>query len=591
MGFTLRKRAAQLLALSLVAMAAVVAIGIALQAPAPAYAAEGALQTAVTPMADTVTLTLKGSSIDGGNTAEDFVLEVERGSTWEDIDLDTKEGQILPHFTEGGYTLYGLYPRIMRKPLSQYNSWSEVMDENIDNLETEFNEDTTFYVAIAKYVDTVDLTIKPPLCGEVSEVVEEDSLNGKVLGSYPVVAACNGQVVPFGRQHDSVIGLKLALSLYIELAAALEIDIDIDRIISLDMEYIRQIELQLGMEVSLAETIVLYSLPGALWLKDKSTPLNGTLEGGKTYLAEVGLAPKFGYQFDPSQYDGNSDVPAPKLTVTNANGDEEFCEVSHSDVPWGFYDERLVRFTIDAEHDWGEWEVTKEPTTTSEGVETRVCKADPSHTETRPIPKLKPEPAASKVGGTLLAKLVAKGSNRLVLSWNKIAGADGYDVFFSKCNHLDKKETCRKIKTIKGNGTFKFTKNGLKSGKAYKAYVKAFVMRDGKKTYVKKSPMVHAFTSGYLKNYTNPKKVTVKQARVSLAVGQTHKVKAGVVKLMKGKMLISARHAPKLRYKSSDTDVATVSKSGKITAKAAGTCKVYVIAVNGARRAVQVTVG
>ena len=38
-------------------------------------------------------------------------------------------------------------------------------------------------------------------------------------------------------------------------------------------------------------------------------------------------------------------------------------------------------------HDWGEWTVTKEATTTEEGVETRVCKRDPSHTETRAIPK------------------------------------------------------------------------------------------------------------------------------------------------------------------------------------------------------------
>ena len=38
-------------------------------------------------------------------------------------------------------------------------------------------------------------------------------------------------------------------------------------------------------------------------------------------------------------------------------------------------------------HDWGEWTVTKEATTTEEGVETRVCKNDSSHTETRKIAK------------------------------------------------------------------------------------------------------------------------------------------------------------------------------------------------------------
>lgn len=44
---------------------------------------------------------------------------------------------------------------------------------------------------------------------------------------------------------------------------------------------------------------------------------------------------------------------------------------------------------IDAlQHDWGEWEETIPATTTSEGEETRVCKNDASHTETRVIPMI-----------------------------------------------------------------------------------------------------------------------------------------------------------------------------------------------------------
>ena len=40
-------------------------------------------------------------------------------------------------------------------------------------------------------------------------------------------------------------------------------------------------------------------------------------------------------------------------------------------------------------HDWGEWTVTKEPTYEEAGEETRVCKNDSSHIETRPIAALK----------------------------------------------------------------------------------------------------------------------------------------------------------------------------------------------------------
>ena len=197
------------------------------------------------------------------------------------------------------------------------------------------------------------------------------------------------------------------------------------------------------------------------------------------------------------------------------------------------------------------------------------------------------EPApATKVSGTLLSKMTAKGKTNLVLTWNKVKGAEGYDIFFIKCG----KEAPKKIKTIKGNKTFKWTKSGLKKGKAYKAVVKAYVMKNGKKTYVRTSPTVHAYTSGGTKHYTNSKGVTVKKTSASLKVGKTYKIKASVTKLQKGKKLMPTDHALKLRYVSSNKNIATVSKFGKITAKSKGSCKVYVIAMNGARKAVTVTV-
>ena len=173
-----------------------------------------------------------------------------------------------------------------------------------------------------------------------------------------------------------------------------------------------------------------------------------------------------------------------------------------------------------------------------------------------------------------------------MLTWNKVNGAEGYDIFFIKCG----KQAPKKVKTIKGNKTFKWTKSGLMKGKAYKAVVKAYVMKNGKKTYVRTSPMVHAYTSGGTKNYTNSKSVTVKKTSVLLKAGKTYKIKAGVTKLQKGKKLMPTGHAPVLRYVSGNKKIATVSKSGKITAKSKGSCKVYVIAVNGARKAVHVTV-
>lgn len=41
------------------------------------------------------------------------------------------------------------------------------------------------------------------------------------------------------------------------------------------------------------------------------------------------------------------------------------------------------------DHEWGDWEVAIEATEEEEGVETRVCKLDPTHVDTRAIPKKK----------------------------------------------------------------------------------------------------------------------------------------------------------------------------------------------------------
>ena len=48
-------------------------------------------------------------------------------------------------------------------------------------------------------------------------------------------------------------------------------------------------------------------------------------------------------------------------------------------------------------HDWGEWEITKQATETEEGIMTRICKNNPSHVETRSIPKPAPTPSDDPV--------------------------------------------------------------------------------------------------------------------------------------------------------------------------------------------------
>lgn len=206
----------------------------------------------------------------------------------------------------------------------------------------------------------------------------------------------------------------------------------------------------------------------------------------------------------------------------------------------------------------------------------------------------KASPAVSiEVGAkpsSLVAKMTHKGKKSMKITWTKVDGADGYDVFLSRCNHSGILYIPRLAKSISGNGTFNWTKKGLKKGKAYKVYVKAYVMKDGQKVYISKSPGIHGFAGGFSKKYTNPKSVKVSKTSVTLNQGQSVKIKASVKKLKKGKRLISTAHAARLRCMSTDDGIATMSGSGVITGHSPGTCVIYVLAANGVNRPVTVTV-
>ena len=71
--------------------------------------------------------------------------------------------------------------------------------------------------------------------------------------------------------------------------------------------------------------------------------------------------------------------------------------------------------------------------------------------------------------------------------------------------------------------------------------------------------------------------------------GKTFEVKASLG-ISKFNHLFPASHTDVLRYYSSNKKVAEVLESGKIKAVGKGTCKVYIVVANGARKAVTVTV-
>lgn len=237
-----------------------------------------------------------------------------------------------------------------------------------------------------------------------------------------------------------------------------------------------------------------------------------------------------------------------------------------------------------ADHTWDSGKVTKEATTTAEGVKTftcTVCKA----TKTESIPKLNPAPTSKPV---LAAKGIAKGKTAVNLSWNKVSGADRYVIYFARCNQKGRSYVLKKVKTVNGK-TLKWSKGKLAKNTAYKFYVVA--QKKSGKSYknIAKSKVGHFYTGNVKGKYTNPRSLTLKKSAYTLKKGKTATIKASVSKVKTNKKLATS-HAATYRYTSNNPAVATVNAKGKVTAKAKGTAVIYVQTINGIWKTCKVTV-
>ena len=274
-------------------------------------------------------------------------------------------------------------------------------------------------------------------------------------------------------------------------------------------------------------------------------------------------------------------------TVCKATKTESIKALGHDYGAWKKLDAKQHQRTCSHDkthiqkqaHTWGKGKITKMATATKAGVRTYTCTVCKT-TKTEEIP----------AAGIILPGLSTTGNRSITLTWNKVNGAEGYDIFLARCNHTKTAKDRWTVKTLKGNNTFSWTKNNLKKHVAYKARVKAWVMQDGKKRYVSASPTSHAYTGGYRDKYTNPKSVKVAKTKVTLKVRKTWTIKAKVTKLKKNLKHMPTSHAPLLRYTSTNSKVAKVNGSGKVTAKSKGTCQIIVYAANGASKTVTVTV-
>ena len=194
-------------------------------------------------------------------------------------------------------------------------------------------------------------------------------------------------------------------------------------------------------------------------------------------------------------------------------------------------------------------------------------------------------------------RLISKASAQwtknksLKLRWGKVKDADGYEVYLRKCDGINiytkveyditnNKQTSLLVKKLDGE-KFISTFN-------YKYAVRAYKKIDGKKVYIGKTLTYHFIGSGNKWN-TNPKKVTVKNAKMTLGVKKSVTLKAVVTKV--DDTLALTDHESEIRYVSSNPKIAKVDmKTGKVTGLKKGKCTIYCIAINGVSTRVEVTI-
>lgn len=173
--------------------------------------------------------------------------------------------------------------------------------------------------------------------------------------------------------------------------------------------------------------------------------------------------------------------------------------------------------------------------------------------------------------------------NAVKVSWKKVTGADGYVLYGAPCNTKDKTYKMKKLAVIKNGSKVTYTDKKLKAGTYYKYYIKAYKLVNGKKVWLAQSKVIHVTTSGG--KYGNAKAVKVNSTNVTLKKGKSLIIKASQIA---GSKPIK-QHAD-IKYESTNTKIATVTKNGRIKAKKKGICYIYVYAQNGMYKRIKVTV-
>lgn len=166
---------------------------------------------------------------------------------------------------------------------------------------------------------------------------------------------------------------------------------------------------------------------------------------------------------------------------------------------------------------------------------------------------------------------------------NKVENADGYEVYGAVCNGNMKLQ-----KVVKGKKLTlsKVSRKKLDKNKDYKFRIKAYRMIDGRKVYLTTSEDIHVKMTENSR-YANADAVKVSKKKKTLSAGKTWRPKVTVKMTGKAKQM---RHVQPVRFLSSDDTIASVTRTGKITARTKETCFIYACAINGKTAKIKITV-
>lgn len=191
------------------------------------------------------------------------------------------------------------------------------------------------------------------------------------------------------------------------------------------------------------------------------------------------------------------------------------------------------------------------------------------------------------IRGSYFARLQARASQiterNIKLTWNRVKGADGYEVYGNRCNTKKWIYKYKRKQTIENGNKRSYIDRKCKKGTYYKYFVRAYKIIDGKKVTIAASKTIHVTTKGGKNG--NAKAVKVNKGKVSIKKGKTWQIRASEIKESK-----PLRHHREVSFESSRPQAVSVSKKGVIKAKKKGKCTIFAYAQSGVYRKIRVTV-